>query len=75
MDLINLQTENLLRGLLTRTLYYIILFPQIFLFLIFLSFHVRASRRISQNVHKNIILFIYDYYITLKHRYQYLGLV
>jgi hypothetical protein len=52
-------------------LYYIIFTD--FLFWVSLSFHVIASRRISQNIHKNIILLIYEYYIILKHQYRYLG--
>jgi hypothetical protein len=73
MSLVNLQTEILLLEFLSRTIYYIILFQHIFLFQVCFLFHAITSRRISQNVYKNIILIIYEYYIALKYQYRYLG--
>jgi hypothetical protein len=52
-------------------LYYIIFTD--FLFWGSFSFHVIASRRISQNMHKNIIIFINYYHIALNHQYRYLS--
>jgi hypothetical protein len=63
----NLQTGYLFRVICSRILYFILYYYSTdFLFWISLAYHVIAFRRFFSNVHKNIILCTYKYYIALK---------